>query len=180
MTGSDQVALLPCPFCGSDETSYGFINAGMIMGCCECHACNACIWANTEAEAIAAWNTRALAPAVAQGAAVGGKSNAFTALRDTISEIAADLSSNNPIWTADCLADALIKKGVGLAAPPTLLASEAEVEAVARAMCHDEDAREIASQAFADAYEDSEPDVQEYWRCIARAAIAALAPEQSA
>jgi len=55
----EAVELLPCPFCGSDETSHGFVNAGMIMGNCECHACNACIWAETEAEAIAAWNTRA-------------------------------------------------------------------------------------------------------------------------
>lgn len=37
-----------------------------------------------------------------------------TSLRDLIAEVAADLSADNPYWTAGCLADALIAKGVGL------------------------------------------------------------------
>lgn len=37
-----------------------------------------------------------------------------TSLRDLIVEVAADLSADNPYWTAGCLADALIAKGVGL------------------------------------------------------------------
>jgi len=57
----DAAKLLPCPFCGSDETSHGYVQAGVVMGNCECHACNACIWADAEADAIAAWNTRPLA-----------------------------------------------------------------------------------------------------------------------
>ena len=36
----------------------------------------------------------------------------FTNLRDLIADTAADLSNANPYWTAGCLADALIKKGV--------------------------------------------------------------------
>lgn len=36
----------------------------------------------------------------------------FTILRDLIVETAADLSNENPFWTAGCLADALIKKGI--------------------------------------------------------------------
>lgn len=51
--------LKPCPFCGGDELSHGYSQAGIIMGNCECHTCNACLWADTEAEAITAWNTRA-------------------------------------------------------------------------------------------------------------------------
>lgn len=51
--------LLPCPFCGGDELSHGYAQAGIVMGNVECHACNACLWADTESEAIAAWNTRA-------------------------------------------------------------------------------------------------------------------------
>ncbi|SES19927.1 hypothetical protein [Sphingobium sp. YR768] len=36
------------------------------------------------------------------------------AVRTIIAETAADLSTENPAWTAGCLADALISKGVGL------------------------------------------------------------------
>ena len=36
-------------------------------------------------------------------------------LRDLIAEVAADLSGANPVWTAGCLADALIARGVGIA-----------------------------------------------------------------
>lgn len=50
--------LKPCPFCGGDELSHGYIQAGVIMGNVECHSCNACIWADSESEAITAWNTR--------------------------------------------------------------------------------------------------------------------------
>jgi len=43
----------------------------------------------------------------------------FPALRDLIAEVAADLSQVEPFWTAGCLADALIKKGVtALPTPP--------------------------------------------------------------
>lgn len=36
----------------------------------------------------------------------------LTELRDLIVEVAADLSNNNPFWTAGLLADALIGRGV--------------------------------------------------------------------
>ena len=55
--------LKPCPFCGSDELSHGWSSPGydgtMHTGHIECHNCGALIVAGTEAEAIAAWNTRA-------------------------------------------------------------------------------------------------------------------------
>lgn len=55
--------LLNCPFCGSDETSRGYTRGGgQEFGNCECHNCNACVWAATEAEAIAAWNHRQSPP----------------------------------------------------------------------------------------------------------------------
>ena len=37
-------------------------------------------------------------------------------LRDLIAEIAADLSTENPFWTAKLLADALITRGIGIVA----------------------------------------------------------------
>lgn len=36
----------------------------------------------------------------------------FAGLRDLITDTAADLSQSKPFWTAGCLADALIKRGV--------------------------------------------------------------------
>lgn len=38
----------------------------------------------------------------------------MTDLRELIAEIAADLSGDNPVWTAGCLADALMRRGIGL------------------------------------------------------------------
>jgi hypothetical protein len=48
------------------------------------------------------------------------------------------------------------------------------VERVARMMNENIEAREIAKQEDADAYDDSEPRVQDYWQALARAAIAAM------
>jgi len=65
MTQDTPRELLPCPFCGGDEISHGWSSPGydgsMHTGNVECHACNAFILADTEAEAIAAWNTRTAA-----------------------------------------------------------------------------------------------------------------------
>lgn len=62
-TGTPEVTLLPCPFCGGDELSHGWSSPGydgsMHSGSAECHSCGALIIAETEAEAITAWNTRA-------------------------------------------------------------------------------------------------------------------------
>lgn len=46
-----------CPRCGSDEVSYGYSSPPM-RGCVECHAdgCEIIAVANSESEAIAAWN----------------------------------------------------------------------------------------------------------------------------
>lgn len=59
--------LKACPFCGSDELSHGWsapgIDGSMSTGTVECHSCNALIYADTEAEAITAWNTRTGDPA---------------------------------------------------------------------------------------------------------------------
>lgn len=66
---------------------------------------------------------------VAKGMGGGGHRNAagfrvetrpvapadFATLRDCIAEVAAGLSNENPFWTAGCLADALIRKGIGTA-----------------------------------------------------------------
>jgi Lar family restriction alleviation protein len=52
--------LKPCPFCGSDEISHGHVDYGAQgYGNVECHTCDALVTADTEAEAIAVWNTRA-------------------------------------------------------------------------------------------------------------------------
>lgn len=62
MTEIEPCPLLPCPFCGSDETSHGWSSPGvdgsMNTGEVQCHSCDAIVWKATEAEAIAAWNTR--------------------------------------------------------------------------------------------------------------------------
>lgn len=69
---SAEVTLLPCPFCGSDEVSHGWQSPGIVgsnsTGTAECHNCGAFVFAEDEADAIAAWNTRqsATAPLEAQ------------------------------------------------------------------------------------------------------------------
>jgi hypothetical protein len=45
---------------------------------------------------------------------------------------------------------------------------------LARALCDDYDAREIADKHEYDTYDDSNGHIQEYWQCLATAAIAAL------
>lgn len=54
--------LLPCPLCNGDELSHGWSSPGVdgsdATGEVQCHACDLLIWKPTEAEAIAAWNTR--------------------------------------------------------------------------------------------------------------------------
>jgi Lar family restriction alleviation protein len=58
--GEVKVALRPCPFCGGDETSHGYVDYGTYsFGNVECHSCEAVVTADTETKAIAAWNTRA-------------------------------------------------------------------------------------------------------------------------
>lgn len=58
-----QAELKPCPFCGSDELSHGWDQPGWdgseMTGNVECHNCRCFTLADTEDEAIAAWNTRA-------------------------------------------------------------------------------------------------------------------------
>lgn len=61
---TDAPKLKPCPFCGSDELSYGWSAPGYdgspSTGNVECHNCNALIYTqHGERDAIAAWNTRA-------------------------------------------------------------------------------------------------------------------------
>lgn len=61
-------------------------------------------------------------------------------LRDLIAEIAADLSTENPFWTAKLLADALITRGIGIApANPVADAggvTDADREAAAKCVEH--------------------------------------------
>lgn len=60
-------ALLPCPICGGDEISHGWsapgVDGSASTGEVQCHSCDLLLWKETEAEAIAAWNTRAQSPA---------------------------------------------------------------------------------------------------------------------
>jgi len=50
--------------------------------------------------------------------------------------------------------------------------SETAIEAAARACCNDPEAREIAGQFLAPAFDESEEEVQTYWRRIAEVALA--------
>ena len=62
MTGDNELmqALEPCPFCDGDELSHGYEMAGSYFaGIVQCHTCNVYVTADSEAEAIAAWNRRA-------------------------------------------------------------------------------------------------------------------------
>jgi Lar family restriction alleviation protein len=53
-------ALKPCPLCGGNELSHGFVNTGSVMwGTAGCETCDLQVTKETEAEAIAAWNIRA-------------------------------------------------------------------------------------------------------------------------
>jgi hypothetical protein len=55
--------LKPCPFCGSAKVHLYFIPGGGLIGCAECRAMSAPSYhPNREAEAAAAWNTRAQSP----------------------------------------------------------------------------------------------------------------------
>lgn len=53
---TDEITLLPCPFCGGDGLSNGH---DMGRGVVQCHDCNAYLVTGDEAGAIAAWNRRA-------------------------------------------------------------------------------------------------------------------------
>ena len=55
---SDETTLLPCPFCGGEASKRLFYGARYGVYCDECDARVGGLF-NTEAEAIAAWNTRA-------------------------------------------------------------------------------------------------------------------------
>lgn len=55
--------LKPCPFCGSkakfSPAGFGEVGFKCISGFAECKKCNAMVFAETKAEAIEKWNTRA-------------------------------------------------------------------------------------------------------------------------
>ena len=56
-------ALKPCPLCGGNELSHGYVAGGGIeWGTCGCEACDLQVTKGTEAEAIAAWNRRLHTP----------------------------------------------------------------------------------------------------------------------
>lgn len=54
---TDEIALLPCPFCGGDELSHGH-SYPPALGNVECHSCDMTIFGETEAKAIEKWNLR--------------------------------------------------------------------------------------------------------------------------
>ena len=88
-TESAGVEPLPCPICGGDELSHGFVaGAGVGWGTAGCEACDLQITKDTEAEAISAWNTRATAEA--------GKRELVEALRP----FAAVIDENVPVGIA--------------------------------------------------------------------------------
>lgn len=60
--------LLPCPLCGGDELSHGYVAGGGVeWGTAGCEACDLQVTKATEVQAIAAWNTRALASHIPAG-----------------------------------------------------------------------------------------------------------------
>lgn len=69
--------LLGCPFCGSDELSHGAqdMHTRGERGVVECHECGAALLADSEAEAIDAWNRRS--PTQAGGDVVGALADAL-------------------------------------------------------------------------------------------------------
>lgn len=55
---SDETTLLPCPFCGGEAELHSTIPTYDSFYCCICLDCGVATRFSTEAEAIAAWNTR--------------------------------------------------------------------------------------------------------------------------
>ena len=53
----------------------------------------------------------------------------------------------------------------------SLPSADDAVEQVARAMCDEHEPREIADQADAPSYDNSRPEVQQYWQALARAVL---------
>lgn len=101
-----------------------------------------------------------------------------TNLRDLIAEVAADLATERPYWTAGCLADALIAKGVGLTTrtpdPTPAVPDDGLVEALER----------IAAPAIVSLDQCPDADQPNGWRHlavdridIARTALAAYRGE---
>ncbi len=84
--------LLPRPFCGGDELSHGYDNAGIYQSVVRCHAddCGAAIVlvGQSEGDAIAAWNTRAAPAPVA--------SEEVERVRDTLAAMSAFSTDPDP------------------------------------------------------------------------------------